>query len=91
MKKKNKPKIWIATMVFIALMVTSAFAVIAIGIAGVTASGPTYVSGIILSDTTWTVADSPYIVTGNILVKNGVTLTIEPDVAVKFNSDKCCK
>ena len=88
MKKKNKSKIWIAAMVFMALMVTSAFAVLAIGIVNVSGSGPTYVSGLISSDTTWTVADSPYIVTGSILVEEGVTLTIEPGVVVKFNSGK---
>jgi len=32
-------------------------------------------------------ANSPYIVTGNILVNQGVTLTIEPGVTVKFNKD----
>jgi len=88
MKKKNEPKIWIVATVFMALMMTSVFALLASGIIDVTASGPTYVSGIISSDTTWTAVDSPYIVTGNILVEEGVTLTIEPDVVVKFNSAK---
>ncbi len=50
------------------------------------ASADTYVSGIISGDTTWTQSGSPYIVTGNILVNNGVTLTIEPGVTVKFDS-----
>lgn len=48
----------------------------------------TNVSGYILSNTTWTLAGSPYIVTGNTLVNNGVTLTIEPGVVVKFDSTK---
>ena len=50
------------------------------------ASGPTAVSGPISSDTTWTQANSPYIVTGAVPVSEGVTLTIEPWVVVKFNS-----
>jgi len=48
------------------------------------ANAETFVSGIIEEDTTWTLANSPYIVTGNILVKENVTLTIEPGVVVKF-------
>ena len=48
---------------------------------------PTYVSGIISSDTTWTAADSPYIVTGNILVEEGVTLTIGQSVIVRFDGN----
>lgn len=47
----------------------------------------TNVSGIIGADTTWTLANSPYIVVGNILVDQGVTLTVEPGVTVKFNQD----
>lgn len=46
----------------------------------------TYVSGAISSDTNWSLADSPYIVTGNILVPSGITLTIEPGVTVNVNS-----
>jgi len=46
----------------------------------------TPVTGIITSDTTWTKADSPYNLTGDVLVSNGATLTIEPGVTVFFNS-----
>ena len=47
----------------------------------------TDVSGAINSNTTWTLANSPYVVTGNVLIANGVTLTIEAGVTVKVNSD----
>ena len=43
------------------------------------------VSGIIASDTTWTKANSPYKLTGPVLVSNGVTLTIEAGVEVNLN------
>ena len=45
----------------------------------------TYVSGVITSDTTWTKANSPYIVTSNLMIMENVTLTIEPGVTIKFN------
>jgi parallel beta-helix repeat protein len=47
----------------------------------------TDVGGIICTDTTWTLAGSPYIVTGSsgIVIGCNATLTIEPDVVVKFN------
>jgi parallel beta-helix repeat protein/predicted outer membrane repeat protein len=52
------------------------------------ASASTEVSGPITTDTTWTKVNSPYIVTGSVLVQEGVTLTIEPGVEVKFDSAK---
>lgn len=48
----------------------------------------TNVSGFISTNTTWSIAGSPYIVIGNILVTSGYTLTIEPGVIIKFNIDK---
>ena len=48
----------------------------------------TYVSGTISNDTTWTLANSPYIVNGDITVN--ATLSIEAGVVIKFdyNGDK---
>ena len=46
----------------------------------------TNVSGLINSDTNWSFANSPYLVTGNVLINTGVTLTIEPGVVVKMGS-----
>jgi hypothetical protein len=51
-----------------------------------TTYGQTPVSGGIYSNTTWTLANSPYIVTDTVVVFPGVTLTIEPGVTVKFNN-----
>ncbi|MFH1121194.1 MAG: T9SS type A sorting domain-containing protein [Bacteroidota bacterium] len=48
----------------------------------------TEVSGPITSNTLWTLANSPYIVTGNILVMDVVTLTIQPGVEVRFDASK---
>ena len=48
----------------------------------------TNVSGFISANTTWNLVGSPYIVIGNALVTHGYTLTIEPGVIVKFNTDK---
>jgi len=48
----------------------------------------TEVGGIIRENTTWAEANSPYIVTNNILVDENVTLTIEPGVTIKFDSEK---
>jgi hypothetical protein len=50
-----------------------------------TVKAATDVTGIISSDVTWTKANSPYSLTGPMLVNNGVTLTIEPGVTVYFN------
>lgn len=43
------------------------------------------VSGVISSNVTWTSSDGPVIIKGDTLVSEGVTLTIEPAVEVKFD------
>ena len=47
----------------------------------------TSVSGGIYSNTTWTLANSPYLMTGNIVVFPGVTLNIEPGVEVRVKEN----
>src|SRR4029079_9275946 len=54
----------------------------------VAVTAQTNVSGGIYNNTTWTLANSPYIVTDTIVVFPGVTLTIEPGVTVKFDDGK---
>jgi len=44
----------------------------------------TYVEGAITQDTVWTLVDSPYVVSKNVTVCPNATLTIEPEVKVKF-------
>jgi hypothetical protein len=45
----------------------------------------TSINGIISSDTAWTKANSPYDLTGNVLIDSGVTVTVEADVVVNLN------
>jgi len=45
-------------------------------------SSGTYVGGIIWENTTWTLENSPYIITDTVQIPGGVTLTIEPGVLV---------
>jgi len=54
----------------------------------ITVNAQTNVHGGIYNNTTWTLANSPYVVTDTIVVFPGVTLTIEPGVTVKFEDGK---
>lgn len=44
-------------------------------------------NGEITSDTIWTVQQSPIIVKGDVIIKSGVTLTIEPGVTVRLSTN----
>jgi len=48
-------------------------------------SNSTYIGGLISFDTTWSAESSPYIVVDDIMVEQGVTLTIESGVEVRFD------
>jgi len=51
------------------------------------ASSGTEVSGIIWENTTWTLENSPYIITDTIQIPENVTLNIEPGVTVIFSGE----
>ena len=61
------------------------FSILIIAPLGSAQSG-TNVGGIISQNATWTQANSPYTLTGNLLVDNGITLTIQSGVTVNINS-----
>lgn len=44
----------------------------------------TYVEGEITQDTIWMLVDSPFVLSNDVVVNSGVTLTIEPGVEVRF-------
>jgi RHS repeat-associated protein len=67
-------------------LATLALALILFALWPVPTASATNVSGTISSNTTWTLANSPYVMTGNVTVNAGVTLTIQPGVVVKLNS-----
>jgi hypothetical protein len=47
----------------------------------------TYVEGAITQNTTWTLVDSPFVLSGNLTVYPNATLTIEPSVEVRFGGE----
>ncbi len=51
----------------------------------ITSAEGTNEKGLITSDTVWTKTGSPYTLTGNVAVNNGITLTIEPGVTVNLS------
>jgi hypothetical protein len=47
----------------------------------------TYVEGLITQDTDWTLVDSPFVLSNNVTINSGATLTIEPGAEVRFGGD----
>jgi hypothetical protein len=58
--------------------------VFAASVLGTASARATDVSGSILADTTWTVANSPYVVTGSVTVPTNLTLTVEAGTEIKI-------
>ncbi|MDO8516297.1 MAG: LamG-like jellyroll fold domain-containing protein [bacterium] len=50
--------------------------------------GATVLSGTISASTTWTVADSPYVVTSTVTIATGTTVIVEPGAIIKFKDDQ---
>ena len=67
------------------LIIAVVFAMFNIGVVPAGAQATTSISGVINQNTTWTKANSPYNLTGDITIINNITLTIEAGVTVKLN------
>lgn len=70
-------------------LLTLAFALAFLSIATPALASTNVTPGYITVDTTWTKAESPYIVYDPIGIPAGVTLTIEPGVVVKMGQGGC--
>lgn len=81
MNSRSLLSVFFITVIFSGLLLASA-------VQFSTVKASTDVSGLISSDTTWTLAGSPYIVTGDVLVDAAVVLTVESGVVVKFDGGK---
>lgn len=71
---------------FITLL-TVVFSTVNIAYRTLPAVKATYVEGIIAQDTIWTLVDSPFVVSNDVIVTSDATLTIEPGVEVRFGGD----
>jgi len=74
------------TLVYIGILVLIFALVLVLNTSNASAAGPTSVSGPIAANTNWNATGSPYIVTGDITVNAGVTLTIWPNTTVAFDA-----
>jgi hypothetical protein len=69
---------------FLTFILVKGLVLVTIANIGIANAG-TEVSWILSSDTTWTKANGPYILTGNVLVETDVTLTVEADTILNLN------
>jgi len=74
----------VATEILISILAVSVFVLINSSYFG-TVQAATEVTGIIATDTMWTKTNSPYNLTGNVLISNGATLTIESGATINLN------
>lgn len=65
-----------------AVVAVAILAGVAVGAAPADAASPTYVEGNVTEDATWTAGDGPYVVTTDVTVADGATLTVESGTTV---------
>ena len=69
-----------------ALLIFAATVVLSVMFAPAPALASTQVTGVLASNTTWTAAGNPYIMTGDVTVPAGITLTIEAGVNIQVTA-----
>ncbi len=72
---------------FLAILFSIALSSLSVAYRIVPCYGATYVEGLIVQDTEWTLVDSPFVLSNNLTIMSGVTLTLEPGVEVRFGGD----
>jgi hypothetical protein len=79
------------SIILLALLLTSVFLTLQVNFSSneIAASGDlgSYVGGTLVNNTTWTVVNSPYIITNTIQIPDNINLTIEPGVTVTIQSE----
>ena len=74
----------LATTLFVSMICISTLLIVSDQIEYSRALQGIKVSGTIQLDTTWTNTSDPYIITDNIVVHENATLTVDPDVEIRF-------
>jgi len=72
----------LAAGLVLAVAVVAAVSGLAVAAGSADAASPTYVEDNVTTDTTWTPADGPYVVTTDVTVADGATLTVEAGTTV---------
>ncbi|UCE16026.1 MAG: right-handed parallel beta-helix repeat-containing protein [Candidatus Bathyarchaeota archaeon] len=86
LKKIRRP--WKKQLKMLSLLVTMIFGVLTFANSlFFFAANATYVEGNITQDTVWTLTDSPFVVSKNVIVDLNATLTIDPGVEVRFGGN----
>lgn len=74
-------------LVLIVILLTIFISSLGVGYRNLPLAHATYVEGPITQDTIWTLVDSPFILSNNVIVNSTATLTIEPGVQVRFGGE----
>ncbi len=81
----NRSEKYKATIAPVAIIVIISSLILTCGMHFGKAQTSTPVSGIVTKDTDWIKANSPYNLTGNVLISNGATVTVEEGTTVNLN------